>query len=752
MKALYDAPTSSSEAEIVRYQLNAIEQKLQEPNLKSTVICDCVVRAMLCHIMGYPVDFAHIYALQLAQKGSITEKKIGYMACAMFLENDSSLILLLINTIIKDLSSTNVMENNIALITAAELVPTEMSSMLVPILIEKTAHSKDFIRKKALVCLEGIATRNEEHAREVIAALTINLSDKDPGVVCCATRSLTSALASLAKKNVPVEEVEIVDPLCSIQSQILAKKFPDDYRYHGIEAPWEQVAVINLLASISKRLEQEKRGEVLSLIRSTMDQDFPKDELIGHSIVCCCIDALAVILPKSDLNENEFKLLEKAILYLAKLLIPSDQPNEVYLGLCSLATLFHHQGRIVNTILPQGAKEVIMNCLDAQDESVSARAFALLDSLADAESVSHVCEKLVDRLRSMGKDGVGEQQKQELVEKTVHLIDTFEADTSLDWQILLLLGLLQVSSDTPIGADVMHNTQTKLCDVSKPDVQKVGKKLKNLLRRPASDDNAPATLLVLFVWCLGQFDDDDEPTNKQVDEIVIIGQKRLSKSDQKVVVAVLDALFMVVKKCFRNNVPTTERLLFNQGEFREFLSSCTNSEHGAIQDHADELESLCDILANSNVTLPTSTRLDCDTISDFNLSYLDEIVVSSLAKGSAPYSPQKANKIQQMATVSPTSRSPSLRLTPYNVLEETEWKKPLGSIMSQSSSGAGSDPGIARSPRAAEVWTLKGRRANENPGGVATPSPLTSPSPKSNLPKEKPIIDLDAIQDLDNWK
>ena len=62
------------------------------------------------------VRFAHIYALQLAQKGSILEKKMGYLACALFLSESDDLILLLVNTIMRDLGSKNIMVNFIFVI------------------------------------------------------------------------------------------------------------------------------------------------------------------------------------------------------------------------------------------------------------------------------------------------------------------------------------------------------------------------------------------------------------------------------------------------------------------------------------------------------------------------------------------------------------------------------------------------------------------------------------------------------------
>ena len=87
MKAVMEAPTSVSEAEIVKTQINAIQMKLQEPNIKTSVLSDCIVRAMLCSILGYSVDFISINALQLAQKGSITEKKLGMRYSFYFLNS-----------------------------------------------------------------------------------------------------------------------------------------------------------------------------------------------------------------------------------------------------------------------------------------------------------------------------------------------------------------------------------------------------------------------------------------------------------------------------------------------------------------------------------------------------------------------------------------------------------------------------------------------------------------------------------------
>ena len=140
------ATTKDEEASLVQTHLAQIEQKLKEKEVKSHHLADALVRAMACHTLGYDVTFMRLKALELAQKGNVLEKKMGYLACVMLLEPSDELILLLVNTVIKDLRSKNVMEVNLALNAAIYLTPKEMTPMILPIIMEKSTHKN--VRQK----------------------------------------------------------------------------------------------------------------------------------------------------------------------------------------------------------------------------------------------------------------------------------------------------------------------------------------------------------------------------------------------------------------------------------------------------------------------------------------------------------------------------------------------------------------------------------------------------------------------------
>ena len=122
MQAVFDAPTLDHQKDIIRQQLAAVESKLKEPRLnfqvyidtkiliyldsllkfikllciffrlKTNVLADCIVRSMVCYIavesshskidkfsedQSISTRFCHIHALQLAQQGTVPERKLG---------------------------------------------------------------------------------------------------------------------------------------------------------------------------------------------------------------------------------------------------------------------------------------------------------------------------------------------------------------------------------------------------------------------------------------------------------------------------------------------------------------------------------------------------------------------------------------------------------------------------------------------------------------------------------------------------
>ena len=74
-----------------------------------------LIRLLYCEMLGKDVPFGYIHAVKFTQHSSLLEKRVGYLAVSLLLHEDHELIYLLVNTIQRDLQSTNIVEVCMAL-------------------------------------------------------------------------------------------------------------------------------------------------------------------------------------------------------------------------------------------------------------------------------------------------------------------------------------------------------------------------------------------------------------------------------------------------------------------------------------------------------------------------------------------------------------------------------------------------------------------------------------------------------------
>ena len=63
-----------------------------------------------CELLGTEVKFGHIHAITLTQSESLLGKRIGYLAASLFLDSEDDESVLVVNSFIRDLSTTNQIE------------------------------------------------------------------------------------------------------------------------------------------------------------------------------------------------------------------------------------------------------------------------------------------------------------------------------------------------------------------------------------------------------------------------------------------------------------------------------------------------------------------------------------------------------------------------------------------------------------------------------------------------------------------
>ena len=529
-----------------------------------------------------------------------------------------------------------------------------------PALLEKTSHTKDFIRKKALICLHSLLRRNPTLAPHMEGRVFQKLTDQDPGVVAVTVQVLKS-LYELKEKC--EDAAKVIPGLLNIQDQILEHKLPSEYDRHGshatIPAPWFQVDILSLVSTLVEKTEWDAKlyDQITKSLYRTMEQPNAAKECVGQAVIYQCI----VVISAMNRRESDVDRSAKAAHYVCKFL-QSKNNNCKYMALSGFEVLLRRSSRAPQLTAAQ--EETILDCLKHPDETVRRKTLALLWSLANESNVKTVCKKLTEHVRD-ARDPV---QREDLIAKTVDLADRFGAAAAkTDWYVSSLLKLLQASA----GAQrerIMGKMKARLGngsaaaeDNASAAAAAVGSKLLRVLSRLlASTTNVTAARL--YVWTVAEFPRHLEDGSEAFAEICRVGSLEADFSSEKwqpVLRSCLDALFSLLVAA---DYCDTKRDAVS-GAARAFLSKCAHHSSPSVADLATEL--LC-IVPNLSEVKETLSNAAVD-IDDFTLSYLDGVVVGELSApdGGEPYDPKLRVRDRMHVMSKSDSNSSGLRFSSY---------------------------------------------------------------------------------------
>lgn len=113
---------------------------------------------------------------------------------------------------------------------------------IIPILKKLTKHSTSIISRKSYLVLFNIHQTFREHLPDIKAAAVEALNNNDPPVMFAGLSMIYSIVISNPHQN-----KELTKRLAEILKDILDHKYPKEYDYHRIPAPWAQVEILKMM-------------------------------------------------------------------------------------------------------------------------------------------------------------------------------------------------------------------------------------------------------------------------------------------------------------------------------------------------------------------------------------------------------------------------------------------------------------------------------------------------------------------------
>ncbi|OCT86938.1 AP-4 complex subunit epsilon-1 [Xenopus laevis] len=620
------ALTSRQEEEkLIQQELANLKITVSSPNTTLRQMKECMVRFIYCEMLGYESGFGYIHAIKLAQQGNLLEKRVGYLAVSLFLHENHELLLLLVNTVLKDLQSTNLVEVCMALTVVSQIFPKEMIPAALPLIEDKLQHSKEIVRRKAVLALYKfylIAPTQVQHIHEKFKKA---LCDRDVGVMAASLHIYYQVI-----KDNPSGYKDLTGSFITILKQVVGGKLPADFNYHSVPAPWLQIQLLRILRLLGK--DDPRTSE---LIYDVLDESLRRAEInhnITYAILFECVQTIYTIYPKADLFEKAAKCIGKFVL--------SPKINLKYLGLKALTYVIQQDPN-----LALQHQMTIIECLEHPDPIIKRETLELLYRITNGQNVIVIVQKMLEYLK---------QSKDEctiiaLVGKIADLAEKYAPNNQ--WFIQTMNVVFSIGGDV-IHPNIPNNFLRLLAEGF--DDEKEDRQLRlyavqsYLALLETKNAHYPQRFLQVISWVLGEYAYLAKP--KSVESVMtklydVLKRTSVTSETKVWIVAAITKLAALSPHC-----SLVDRLI------QEF-STCLDT---LMRQHVSELKLLRADGPLMQKLFPVDSSCE-DLMVDASLSFLDGFVADALGSGAAPYIPRHQRQEEKM------SREKALNLQPYGL-------------------------------------------------------------------------------------
>uniref|UniRef100_A0AAX7V5V6 AP-4 complex subunit epsilon n=1 Tax=Astatotilapia calliptera TaxID=8154 RepID=A0AAX7V5V6_ASTCA len=692
IRGITELTSKHEEEKLIQHELLAIKEQVSSPNTTMRQMKELMVRSIYCEMLGYEASFSYIHAIKLAQQGTVLEKRVGYLAVSLFLNESHELLLLLVNTVLKDLQSTNLIEVCMALTVVSQMFPKDMIPAILPLVEEKLNHPKEIIRRKAVLALYKFYLIAPNQVQHIHNKFRKALCDKDPGVM---TASLHIYLQMIQEN--PEAYKDLTPSFVTILKQVVGGKLPMDFNYHTVPAPWLQIQLLRILSLLGKN--DQSTSEVMYEVLDESLQRAEMNHNITYAILYECVKCIYTIHPKSDLLEKAAKCIGNFVL--------SPKINLKYLGLKALTYVVQQDPK-----LALQHQMTIIECLDHPDLIIKRETLELLFRITNGQNVTVIVEKMLEFLCISEDD----HTTIDLVGKVAELAEKYPLKYN-EWFIETMNTVFS------LGGDMMQpdipNSFLKLLSEGFDSVEE-DRKLRlfavnsyiPLLR--GEPGKLPQRFLQVISWVLGEYShlrEDLEPA-----EVLSLLAKLLdmknSSSETK------SWVLMAMTKLCKGGADASVT--------QEVSETYSSSLDTVLRQRAHELQYLSQDPELRARVLPRGAKPETLEV-DSSLSFLDRFVSEALAAGAAPYKPphQRQEELDQSKALSLEPYGLSLPIS-MSSCSITDRQSPT--LLSMSSGLSGDTlklDGIKR------VWGREGYLAQREPveeaAQVEVPSPIQSP-------------------------
>lgn len=279
----------SKESALIR---NAFKEKECENRNRN------IAKLLFFNLLGYPTAFGQVECIKLVSAPSYTEKRIGYLGIAQLLDEQTDLLMMVTNSIKKDLNAKDNFVIALGLTAIAEVSTAEMCRELYPEVKRLMKSPSAYIRQRA--CLAAIRTIKNipEAIEDFLESIDQLVYDKHQTVIM-ATVTLMNEICKVEEEQI-AHFRKYVQPLVRTLKNLLMSGYAPEYEVGGVKDPFLQVKILELLGRVGEKNTESSEEMTDILAQIATNTDSTKNP--GNSVLIECVRTIMRIEASSGLR------------------------------------------------------------------------------------------------------------------------------------------------------------------------------------------------------------------------------------------------------------------------------------------------------------------------------------------------------------------------------------------------------------------------------------------------------------------
>lgn len=456
----------SKECALIRTAIKEEDEQFRQRN---------VAKLMFIHMLGYPTHFGQMECLKLISAQSFPEKRIGYLALTLLLNEQAEVLTLVTNSLKLDLTNSNQYIQALALIAIGNLATQDMARDLISD-VEKLLRSNNaYLRKKAALATVRLLKKEPDLLEGMEDRIVALLKDRSHGVLITGIQLIMEVMRELP--NTKDEYAKLVPSLVRLLRNFLSMGYSPEHDVSGITDPFMQVKLLRLLRDLGKGNEDasEQMNDVLAQVATNTETT----KNAGNAILYECVQTIMEV-------ESDSSLRVLAVNILGRFLLNRDN-NIRYVALNSLSKVVNEDVGAV-----QRHRNTIVDCLKDPDISIRQRALDLIYQLVNETNVVNLTTELLNYLIVAQSE-----HKASLASKIIQIVEKYSP--SKKWRVDTVITMLT------IAGNITDESVPRTAIIFIAQAEGLQGYATHRLYRALLEDSTMFGLLQVAIWCIGEY-------------------------------------------------------------------------------------------------------------------------------------------------------------------------------------------------------------------------------------------------------